>query len=83
MSHLWKERQDLDKADADIAAGEKRVTEQITLIERLAAEGQDTTEARKLLRNYETTLEAWRDHRRLILEEIERLEGPALDGPEH
>jgi len=41
------------------------VTEQIALIEEVTRDGHDTTEARKLLRNYETTLEAWREHPRL------------------
>ena len=76
MPHAWKERQHLDRADADIAAGEGRVTEQIALIERLAVQGQNTTEAQKLLQSYQETLETWREHRQLIVEEIERLEGP-------
>jgi hypothetical protein len=56
MPHAWKERQNLAKAHADIVAGEKRVTEQILLVDELTRDGYDTTEARKLLQNYEKPL---------------------------
>jgi len=81
MSDIAKEREDLAKVDLDIAEGERRVNEQIALIERLAEHGHDVTEAKKLLQNYETTLEAWREHRHLIIEEIERLEGRKPEAP--
>jgi len=80
MPHAWKEREDLAKADIDIAEGEKRVAEQIALVERLAAHGHDLTEAKKLLQNYEQTLEAFQAHRQIILDEIARQEGPE---PQH
>ncbi len=76
MPHAWKEREDLAKADLDIAAGERRVAEQIALIEQMTRKGQNTTEASRLLRNYDETLEQFRFHRQLILDEIARQEGP-------
>ena len=60
MTDLRKEYGDLAKADPDIAEGEKRVTDQILLIERLTQHGHDTTEAQNLLRNLEETLAQWR-----------------------
>ena len=82
MPHAWTEHEHLAKADIDIAAGEKRVAEQIALIAWMARKGQDTAEAEKLLRTLERTLETWRDHRRLILEAIARQEGPDRADPE-
>ena len=76
MPRATKEREDLAKAEVDIAEGEKRLSEQIALIERLAEHGHDVTEAERLRRNYEQTLEEFRRHRALILYEIERQEGP-------
>lgn len=81
MSRAWKEREDLAKADVDIAEGERRLAQQISLIQWMAKKGQDPEEATKLLWNYQTTLEAWREHRRLILQEIARLEGPDPEAP--
>ncbi len=76
MPHAWKEHQDLAKAEADIAAGERRVAEQILRLEELSRDSHDTTEAERLLRNFEETLEQFRVHRQLILDEIARQEGP-------
>jgi hypothetical protein len=72
MPDLQQEQLDLDRADLHIAQGERRVAEQILLIERMGRKGHDTAEAEKLLRNFEQTLENWRDHRRLILDALER-----------
>ena len=74
MPYAWKEREDLAKAEIDITAGEMRVAEQIALIEWMTNKGQDTTEARRLLRNYDETLEQFQVHRQLILDEIVRQE---------
>ncbi|EIM26812.1 hypothetical protein [Microvirga lotononidis] len=81
MPHAWKECEDLAKADIDISEGERRVAQQITLIGWMAQKRHDTEEATKLLWNYQTTLAGWREHRRLILEAIERLEGLGHDIP--
>ncbi|EIM30781.1 hypothetical protein [Microvirga lotononidis] len=81
MPNAWKEREDLVKAEADITAGEKRVSEQILLIKELARDGHDVTAAEKVLQNFEDTLEQWRWHRQIILEEIERQEGLGHDDP--
>ena len=81
MPHAWKKREELAKADIDIAEGEKRVGEQVALIERLANHGHDVTEAMKLLQNYERTLEEFHRHRQIILTEIARQEGPEPQNP--
>ncbi len=72
MVDMHKEREDLAKADRDIAEGEKRVAEQIILIHRMAETGQDTALAEEFLRRLEQTLEQWHVHRRLILEALAR-----------
>jgi len=76
MPHAWKEREDLAKAEIDVAEGERRLAQQITLIQAMAKKGHDTEEATKLLWNYMQTLEQFRRHRQLSLDEIERQEGP-------
>jgi hypothetical protein len=62
----------LAKADRDIAEGERRVAEQIILIEQMRKDGHDTTLAKELLRNLEQTLEQWYAHRQLILDALGR-----------
>ncbi|WP_114771326.1 hypothetical protein [Microvirga subterranea] len=81
MSRIRKEREDLAKANVHIAEGERRVAQQIGLIQWMTKKGHDTEEATKLLWNYQTTLETWREHRRLILQEIARLEGRDPEAP--
>ena len=76
MSRIWKEREDLAEADVHIAEGERRLAQQITLIQWMAKKGQDTEEATKLLWHYKQALEPLRRHRQLIWDEIARLEGP-------
>ncbi|WP_336490263.1 hypothetical protein [Methylobacterium nigriterrae] len=68
-----REREHLAQADRHIAAGRRRVTDQVALIARLAQDGHDTTEARRLLMMLEETLDEWRVHRQLILGAIARL----------
>jgi hypothetical protein len=70
MVDKQKEREDLAKADQDIADGERRVAEQIILIERMRKDGRDTVLAEEFLRMLEQTLEQWNVHRRLILEAL-------------
>lgn len=74
MPDLATEQQHLVKADRDIAGGERRVTAQQLLIERLRREGHKTADAEKLLETLEQTLDAWRVHRAEILRQIARLE---------
>jgi hypothetical protein len=77
MPNLEQERLDLDAADRHLAEGERRITDLILRIEDQTAEGRDTTEARKLLRNFEQTMETWRVHRQLIADAVAREEGTA------
>ena len=81
MPRIRKEREDLAEADVHITEGERRLAQQITLIEWMAKKGHDTEEATKLLWNYMQTLEQWRRHRQLTLDEIARLEGPNHEAP--
>ena len=81
MSDLRKERDDLARADQQIADGERRLSDQVLLIERMIKHGHDTTEAKRLLQNYEETLKQWHCHRQLIIHEIARLEGPGSASP--
>jgi hypothetical protein len=67
------EREHLAKAERDIAEGERRITRQMLLIERMGREGHDTAEAEKLLLTLRETLAEWRAHREEILRELERL----------
>jgi hypothetical protein len=70
MPNQQQEREHLAKANRDIAEGERRVAEQIILIQQMTERGQDTTQAQQLLQNYEETLEQWYIHRQLILDAI-------------
>ncbi len=70
MPNQQHEREHLAKANRDIAEGERRVAEQIILIQRMTKRGQDTTQAERLLQNFEEALEQWRIHRQLILDAI-------------
>lgn len=74
VQNLETERRHLAEADRDIAAGERCVTTQALLVERLRGAGHDTGEAERLLLTLRQTLEAWWGHRELILDEISRLE---------
>jgi len=81
MPDLQQEREHLAQADKHIAEGDARVSEQMTLIERMTEQGQDTVLANEFLRNLEQTLEQWHVHRQIILDEIARLEAQGLDTP--
>jgi len=74
MADLEAEREHLARADRDIAAGERRISAQELLIERLRRDGHDTGEAERLLVTLQQSLETWRGHRDLILQAIDRLE---------
>jgi len=75
MSHAWKEREDLTRAERHIAEGEVRLAEQRRLIEQMAEDGRSTAEAERLAQNLEETLEQFHIHRHLTLDEIARREG--------
>ncbi len=66
------EQEALAKAESDIADGERRVTDQIVLIETLRRDGHDVSEAEKLLQTFRATLVAWYGHRDEILLELAR-----------
>ncbi|MFC4171586.1 hypothetical protein ACFOYU_05885 [Microvirga sp. GCM10011540] len=70
MPDTQQEREHLAQADQHIAEGERRVAEQIALIERMIEQGQDTTLAKDFLRTLEQVLPQWHAHRRLILGRI-------------
>ena len=72
MPDMQQEREHLAKANRDIAHGERRVAEQIILIQQMTEKGQDTALAEEFLRTLEQTLEQWHIHRRLILEALAR-----------
>jgi hypothetical protein len=70
MPNAHKEREDLAKAEANIAEAERRVAQQITLIGWMAQKGQETEEATKLLWTHMQALQHHRRQRQLILDEI-------------
>jgi hypothetical protein len=57
------EVRDLRKAERDIVEGERRLSEQLLVIAHLEADGHDTAAALSLLRPFEASLTAWREHR--------------------
>ncbi|QRM34148.1 hypothetical protein [Microvirga sp. VF16] len=72
MVDRQQEREHLILADQHLAAGKRRIAKQIILIQNMTQRGQDTTEAKKLLQNFEDTLEIWYVHRGLIRDAIGR-----------
>jgi hypothetical protein len=77
MLDLATEKEHLAKADSDIAEGERRIARQADLIEEMRGNGQGMAEAEHFLDTLRQTLQAWRDHRDIILSTIARLEGAA------
>jgi len=71
---LERERAHLVKAEADIAAGQTRITEQELRIERDRAAGRSIVLSEQLLQQLNATLAQWVQHRRLILDRIDVLE---------
>ncbi len=70
MDELARERHDLVMADNHIVEGERRISRQRALIERLRRDGHDSAAADRLLANLEQTLVGWNDHRHAILRRI-------------
>ncbi len=75
---LARECRDLEKAEKDLVEGRQRVEDQQRLIDRLALQGHDTAEAQLLLHNFQHMLDAWHDHRELIVQRIALLESAHL-----
>jgi hypothetical protein len=72
MPEVPYEREQLALADRHIAEGEARLARQRRLVEQMAEQGQDTAEAKRMLRDFEAVLEQFHVHRRLILDAIAR-----------
>ena len=66
MPDIAKEQVHLEKADADIRAGEARVAQQRLLIEELRRDGHDARDAERLLWTMQQSLKAWGAHREVI-----------------
>jgi arginine repressor len=64
------EERHLALIDSHIAEGEERLARQQNLVERLKAQGQDTTQAESLLDNIADLLNTARVQRLLILERL-------------
>lgn len=59
--------EDLRGLSSDIATLKKRIADQITLIQELAWEAQDTASAKTALQEMQETLRSWRAHRDLLI----------------
>jgi len=81
MTDLQQERDELIQADRHLAEGERRIAEQIQLIEWMTRHGYDTIVAKDLLRLLEETLTIWKQHRQLILDAIARYECSGAERP--
>jgi hypothetical protein len=69
---MTREEGHLAQADQHIAEADRRVTEQEQRLDDIQASGRDPTEAVRLLTNLQSTLREMRQHRRIILDEIDR-----------
>ncbi len=79
LEELDRERQVLQKADADIGLGKLRIRNQQKVVARLGepesdTDDADTVQARRLLQILSDTLLEWEHHRVLIRERIAYLE---------
>jgi hypothetical protein len=72
MSDLHRKHLNLDRIDRNLAEGERRIAVLITQIKDLIIKDQDTTEAERLLRVFEETLETWHVRRQLIASSMAR-----------
>ncbi|WP_114945418.1 hypothetical protein [Microvirga calopogonii] len=81
MTNLQQERDELIQADRHLAEGERRIAEQIDLIQWMNKHGYDTIVAQDLLRLLEETLTIWKEHRQLIMTAIARHELSELERP--
>jgi hypothetical protein len=58
---------DLERANRHVIEAEERHTRHVALVRRMAATGQDTTDAEKLLVRFKETLDLMRQHQQLVL----------------
>ena len=69
-----REREHLTEADRHIAAAKRQVERQKNVVEKLAQNGHNTRIAKSLLDAMERGLEAFEQHREVIVEMIKTLE---------
>jgi hypothetical protein len=65
-------RTDLEHANGHVLEAEERHTRHSALVRRMAATGQDTTDAENLLVLFKETLDLMRQHEQLILRQAEK-----------
>ncbi len=63
---------DLERANRHVIEAEERYTRHLALVRRMAATGQDTTDAEKLMVRFKETLDLMRQHQRLIRRQPEK-----------
>ena len=79
MRDLDMEQAHLVKADRHIAEGERRVAQQVELVDRARRDSRaDSSGAEQLLETLTQTLQTWRDHRATILRTIADIRSGAL-----
>jgi hypothetical protein len=61
------DKTDLERASRNVVEAEKRHTRHLALVRRMAATGQDTTDAENLLVRFHETLDLMRQHHQLVL----------------
>ncbi len=66
------DRTDLEPASRHVIEAEERHTRHSALVRRMAATGQDTTDAENLLVRFKETLDLMRQHQQLILRQAEK-----------
>ncbi|MGE7414949.1 hypothetical protein [Methylobacterium tarhaniae] len=64
----------LNLADCHIADAERHITDQWLILEQQRAAGRDTQDAERLLETMEETLSTFQEHRRMIVEMIDRID---------
>ena len=74
ISELTKERAELHKTEREIADAEHRVGHQALLVEKLRSGGRETGKAELLLASMRELTSLLHEHRKLILQQIARLE---------
>ena len=65
-------RTDLERANRHVIEAEERHTRHVALVRRMAATGQDTTDAEKLMVRFKETLDLMRPHQQLILRQPDK-----------
>lgn len=68
---MSKELEDLKLADEHIREAEERIDKQEALVQHLAADGHDTSNAEALLQTFRDTLTTYLDHRKLIIKKLD------------